>query len=444
MNVGELDLLWRRVLEKIEPHINKQSFETWLKPASLISLREKEIEVLVPNSFFAEWVQDRYYDLIQSAFEKELSSEGLRIQFVFRDKKNEEGKEEQKSPLLREVRKGNLNGRYTFNSFIVGSSNQFAHAASKKVSEQPGKSYNPLFLYGGVGLGKTHLLCAIGNNVLLNHPACPMVYLSAEQFTNEMIHSLRHKTISDMKNKYRNLDLLLIDDIQFLSGKEATQEEFFHTFNALYELDKQIVISSDRSAKEISDIDERLRSRFDMGLVADIQPPDLEMRVAILRCKAEIERIPLSNEVALLLATHIKMNVRELEGALIRLGAFSSLTGQEITIELARRVLRDSIHEKKTIVTIEEIQRVVSERFQVKVAELKSKKRTKNLIYPRQIGMYLSRELTHLSFPEIGKQFGGKDHSTVMYAYKQIEKDKETDFNLKTTLESLIQGLKEG
>ncbi len=440
MTIGELDLLWKRVLERIEPHINTQSFETWFEPSSLVSLKGKEVEVLVPNSFFAEWMKDHYYDFIQSAFEAELSSTDIKIQFVFREKKKED---EQKGPLLREVKKGNLNGRYTFDSFIVGPSNQFAHAVSKKVAEQPGKSYNPLFIYGGVGLGKTHLLCAIGNNVLLNTPSCPMAYLSAEQFTNEMIHSLRHKTIIDMKNKYRNLDLLLIDDIQFLSGKEATQEEFFHTFNALYELNKQIVISSDRPAKEIADIDERLRSRFDMGLVADIQPPDLEMRVAILRCKAELEKVSISNEVVLLLATHLKTNVRELEGALIRLGAFSSLTGKEITIDLARRVLIDTIHEKKMVVTIEEIQRVVSERFQVKVTELKSKRRTKSLVYPRQVGMYLSRELTNLSFPEIGKHFGGKDHSTVIHACKQIEQKKESDFNLKATLESLIQSFKE-
>ena len=247
----------------------------------------------------------------------------------------------------------------------------------------------------------------------------------------------------EFRNKYRTVDTLLIDDIQFIAGKERTQEEFFHTFNTLYEANKQVVISSDRSAKEMSDIEERLRSRFEMGLIADIQPPDLETKIVILRRKAEVEQVPLPNDVALFLATHIKTNIRELEGSLIRLGAFSSLTGQEITLEMAKRVLRDTIQEKKKVVTVEDIQRAVTERFQIKTVELKSKRRTKNLVLPRQICMFLCRELTNLSFPEIGKHFGGKDHSTVIHACKQIEKGKAEDFNLKTTLESLTQSLRE-
>lgn len=434
----QLDHIWKQLLVQLEPHINRQSFETWLKPTSLVSISGKDIHISVPNRFFGEWIKEHYYPQIQEALEKELAEEGLRIHFVV----DEKGEATAGSPE-RERRKGNLNPRYTFDSFVVGSSNQFAHAASRKVAERPGTSYNPLFLYGGVGLGKTHLLSAIGNFISTRDPYLRIAYLSSEQFTNDVINSIRYDKMIEFRNKYRNVDALLIDDIQFISGKERTQEEFFHTFNTLYEANKQVVISSDRSAKEMSDIEERLRSRFEMGLIADIQSPDLETKIVILRRKAEVEGIPLPNDVALLLATHIKTNIRELEGALIRLGAFSSLTGQEITIEMAKRVLRDTIQEKKRVVTIEDIQRAVSERYQIKLVELKSKKRTKNLVTPRQVCMFLCRELTSLSFPEIGKHFGGKDHSTVIHACKQIEKGMEEDFNLKTTLDSLIQNLKE-
>jgi len=433
----QLDQIWKQLLVQLEPQINRQSFETWLKPTSLVSISGKDIHISVPNRFFGEWIKEHYYPQIQEALEKELAEEGLRIHFVVDEKGETAGSPE------RERRRGNLNPRYTFESFVVGSSNQFAHAASRKVAERPGTSYNPLFLYGGVGLGKTHLLSAIGNFISSRDPQLRIAYLSSEQFTNDVINSIRYDKMIEFRNKYRNVDALLIDDIQFIAGKERTQEEFFHTFNTLYEANKQVVISSDRSAKEMSDIEERLRSRFEMGLIADIQPPDLETKIVILRRKAETEGIPLPNDVALLLATHIKTNIRELEGALIRLGAFSSLTGQEITVEMAKRVLRDTIQEKKRVVTIEDIQRAVSERYQIKLVELKSKKRTKNLVIPRQICMFLCRELTSLSFPEIGKHFGGKDHSTVIHACKQIEKGMEEDFNLKTTLDSLIQNLKE-
>lgn len=433
----QLDQIWKQLLVQLEPHINRQSFETWLKPTSLVSISGKDVHVSVPNRFFGEWIKEHYYPQIQEALERELAEEGLRIHFVIDEKGEAAGSPE------RERRKGNLNPRYTFDSFVVGSSNQFAHAASRKVAERPGASYNPLFLYGGVGLGKTHLLSAIGNFIFTRDPHLRIAYLSSEQFTNDVINSIRYDKMIEFRNKYRNVDALLIDDIQFIAGKERTQEEFFHTFNTLYEANKQVVISSDRSAKEMSDIEERLRSRFEMGLIADIQPPDLETKIVILRRKAEAEGIPLPNDVALLLATHIKTNIRELEGALIRLGAFSSLTGQEISVEMAKRVLRDTIQDKKRVVTIEDIQRAVAERFQIKLVELKSKKRTKNLVIPRQICMFLCRELTSLSFPEIGKHFGGKDHSTVIHACKQIEKGMEEDFNLKTTLDSLTQNLKE-
>jgi chromosomal replication initiator protein len=441
----QLAHIWKQVLVQIQPHINPKSFDTWLKPTTLLSVKNTEVQVTVPNSFFCEWIREHYSYLIKNALEKELSEENVRIHFVIQDVQAWEEKEDEEEELgrRREKRKGSVNPKYSFRSFVVGSSNQFAHAASLKVAEQPGISYNPLFLYGGVGLGKTHLLSAIGNFILARDPLLRVAYLSSEQFTNDVINSIRYDRMIECRSKYRSVDVLLVDDIQFIAGKERTQEEFFHTFNTLYDDNKQVVISSDRSAKEMSGMEERLRSRFEMGLIADVQPPDFETRVAILRKKAANDEIDIPDDVALLLATHIKSNIRKLEGSLIRLGAFSSLTGHEITLEMAKRVLRDTIHEQKKVITVDNIQRMVSERFQVKIVELKSKRRTKNLVYPRQIGMYLSRQLTNLSFPEIGKSFGGKDHSTVIHACKHIEKEKQENFNLRTTLESLAQHLKE-
>ncbi len=450
----QLDLIWEDILTQIKPGISQQAFDTWLKPTSLLSVKEGEIKVAVPNQFFGEWIKEHYHQIMKEALEREFSQEDMSIQFLVQNIQIEpsgleEGTDQEKKNRLqivpvKEKPKGNLNPRYNFDSFVVGSSNQFAHAASLKVAENPGVTYNPLFLYGGVGLGKTHLLSAIGNYLSSKHPGFRIAYLSTEKFTNDVIHSIRYDKMAEFRNKYRSVDALLIDDIQFIGGKERTQEEFFHTFNTLYESSKQVVISSDRSVKEISDIEERLRSRFEMGLIADIQPPDLETKIVILRKKAELENIDLPNDVALLLATNIKTNIRELEGSLIRLGAFSSLIGQGITVEMAKRVLRDTIQDRNRVVTVDDVQRAVSERFQVKIIELKSKKRTKNLVIPRQIGMYLTRELTNLSFPEIGKAFGGKDHSTVIHACKQIQKERVEDFNLKMTLESLAEQLREG
>jgi len=301
--------------------------------------------------------------------------------------------------------------KYTFDTFVVGGSNQFAHAATRKVAERPGEVYNPLFIYGGVGLGKTHLLNAVGNYIYTSFPSMKIYYISSEQFTNDVINSIRYDKMTEFRNRYRTVDVLLIDDIQFIAGKERTQEEFFHTFNTLYETNKQIVISSDRSTKEMSEMEERLRSRFEMGLIADIQSPDLETKTAILKRKAEIEGISLDDDVALFVASCIKTNIRELEGSLIRLGAFSSLTGESITTEFAKKVLGNILDERQKIITVDEIQKIVSERFRVKISDLKAKKRTKTVVQPRQIAMYLCRELTELSFPEIGKHFGGKDHS---------------------------------
>lgn len=445
----QLNLIWEDILTQIRPEIGQQAFDTWLRPTSLLSVKKREIQVAVPNQFFGEWIKEHYHQKMKEALEKEFSQENVSIQFLVQDVREQPGMIEKKRPLSKnnvskEKSRAGLNPRYNFDSFVVGSSNQFAHAASLKVSEKPGVTYNPLFLYGGVGLGKTHLLSAIGNYLYSEDSHFRIAYLSTEKFTNDVIQSIRYDKMAEFRNRYRNVDALLIDDIQFIGGKERTQEEFFHTFNTLYESNKQVVISSDRSVKEISDIEERLRSRFEMGLIADIQPPDLETKIVILRKKAETENIDLPNDVALLLATNIKTNIRELEGSLIRLGAFSSLIGQGITLEMAKRVLRDTIQERQRVVTVEDVQRAVSERYQVKIVELKSRKRTKNLVIPRQIGMYLTRELTNLSFPEIGKAFGGKDHSTVIHACKQIQKEKVDDFNLKMTLESLAEHLREG
>jgi len=437
----QLDAMWQEILDRIKKNIDEASFERWFKSTSLLALHDEEVHITVPNRFSGDWIKEHYLQSLREVLQQVLSLDQLSILFVV---KEEEKKKDQSFVVKKKSQQNNLNDRYTFDSFVVGGSNQFAHAASRKVAERPGVTYNPLFLYGGVGLGKTHLLSAIGNYLSSQNSQVKIAYLSSEQFTNDVIHSIRYNKMAEFRNRYRSVDALLIDDIQFIAGKERTQEEFFHTFNTLYELNNQVVLSSDRSVKEIPDIEERLRSRFEMGLIADIQPPDLETKIVILRKKAELENIDLSNDVTLLLASNINTNIRELEGSLIRLGAFSSLTGEEITVEMARRVLRDTIQDRQKIVTVDDIQRAVSERFQVRVIEIKSKKRTKNLVIPRQIGMYLSRELTNLSYPEIGKAFGGKDHSTVMHACKQIDKGKGEDFNLKLALESLTKHLKEG
>lgn len=329
-----------------------------------------------------------------------------------------------------------LNPKYTFKNFVVGAGNQFAHAACMAVAEQPAKAYNPLFIYGETGLGKTHLLNAIGNYVA-ERTDLRIAYLTTEQFTNEVINSIRYDKMMDLRKRYRHIDMLMIDDIQFLAGKERTQEEFFHTFNALYEAHKQLVLSSDHFPKDMPDIEERLRSRFEWGLIADLQPPDVETRIAILRKKSEDEGVTLPEDVVQFLATTMKSNIRELEGSLVRLGAYASLTGQTITLEMAKNVLRDLIGSKKKIVSMDDIQETVGARFHVKISDLKSRRRSKTLVHPRQIAMYLCRELTDSSYPEIGRQFGGKDHTTIIHACKQVIKAKDSDSALSATLDSL-------
>jgi chromosomal replication initiator protein len=442
--------MWDRVLAFVSEEVPKQVFDTWFAPIRLQGIDDSGAKIAVPNRFFADWLTQHYRDLLTEGLSRANGGGTMDVAFVV-DRKAEARAEEGtaapgagRSQTAARPRRGiQLNPKYTFTSFVVGAGNQFAHAACMAVAEQPAKAYNPLFIYGGVGLGKTHLLNAIGNHVA-DHTDLRIAYVTTEQFTNEVINSIRYDKMIDLRKRYRNIDMLMIDDIQFLAGKERTQEEFFHTFNALYEARKQIVLSSDRFPKDMPDIEERLRSRFEWGLIADLQPPDVETRIAILRKKSEDEGIVLPEDVIHFLATTMKNNIRELEGSLVRLGAYSSLTGQAITLEMAKNVLRDLIGDKKKIIVLDDIQEAVSARFHVKISDLKSRRRSKTLVHPRQIAMYLCRELTDASFPEIGRHFGGKDHTTIIHACKQIAKARETDSALNATLESLKEQILRG
>jgi chromosomal replication initiator protein len=437
--------LWNRCLSALSEKVNQKSFDIWLKPLRAMSLKENLLEIEVPNKFFKDWISENYQSLICEVLQQ-LSKKSLTLSLSLRDGKDDsvmeikEGKTKEK-PALKTVRQATkedgLNPSYTFNAFVVGSSNQFAHAAALAVANLPAKNYNPLFIYGGVGLGKTHLVNAIGNQVVENDPAAKVCYLSSEKFTNELINCLRYEKMTDFRNKYRTKDVLLVDDIQFLGGKERTQEEFFHTFNALYDSNKQIVITSDKLPKDIPGLEERLRSRISWGLIADIQPPDIETKVAILCKKAELYNISLSNEVGLFLAGQLGSNIRELEGALTRLRAFSSLTGQEINASMAKEILRDILSDRQKAITVENIQKIVANNYNIKVSDLKSSKKSKIYALPRQIAMYLCRTMTKASFPEIGTKFGGKDHSTVIHAFRQIEKRAAEDRDLKSVIDSL-------
>ncbi|MBL8073088.1 MAG: chromosomal replication initiator protein DnaA [Nitrospira sp.] len=439
-----IEIEWDEALEYIQQKVPKQVFDTWFLPVQFDRVENSTVYIGVPNKFFGEWLDTHYGALLAEAVAIAGAGEPLTVAFVVRDKPASSPAEPQSSPQgvvksqpQPKPRRGILlNPKYTFRNFVVGAGNQFAHAACMAVAEQPGQTYNPLFIYGGVGLGKTHLLNAIGNHVAEQRDL-RIAYLTTEQFTNEVINSIRYDKMMDLRKRYRHIDMLMIDDIQFLVGKERTQEEFFHTFNALYEGHKQIVLSSDRFPKDMPDIEERLRSRFEWGLIADLQPPDVETRIAILRKKSEDEGVKLPEDVIQFLSTTMKSNIRELEGSLVRLGAYASLTGQVISLDLARNVLKDIIGDKKKVVAMDDIQEAVCAQFHVKLAELKSRRRSKTLVHPRQIAMYLCRELTDASYPEIGRQFGGKDHTTIIHACRQVTKAKETDTGLQTTIESL-------
>ena len=438
-----IEIEWDEALEYVQQKVPKQVFDTWFLPVQFDRAENSTVYLGVPNKFFGEWLEAHYGALLTEAVAIASGGEPLTVAFIVREKAAASPTEPPssaqvgKSQAPLKPRRGILlNPKYTFRNFVVGAGNQFAHAACMAVAEQPGQTYNPLFIYGGVGLGKTHLLNAIGNHVAEQRDL-RIAYLTTEQFTNEVINSIRYDKMMDLRKRYRHIDMLMIDDIQFLVGKERTQEEFFHTFNALYEGHKQIVLSSDRFPKDMPDIEERLRSRFEWGLIADLQPPDVETRIAILRKKSEDEGVKLPEDVIQFLSVTMKSNIRELEGSLVRLGAYASLTGQVISLDLAKTVLRDLIGDKKKVVAMDDIQEAVCAQFHVKIAELKSRRRSKTLVHPRQIAMYLCRELTDASYPEIGRQFGGKDHTTIIHACRQVTKAKETDTGLQTTIESL-------
>jgi chromosomal replication initiator protein len=435
--MSNLDTIWEKALETVSPYLSKPSFETWLKPTKPVSLDGNILVIEVPNDFARDWLESRYSPLLSSTV-KELLDEDVDLKFVT---PNLNPTEEKKTAVqsLNVPQPSLLNPKYTFESFVVGESNRFAHAASLAVAEAPGKAYNPLFLYGGVGLGKTHLMQAIGHYVLKHSPDYRVVYVSSEKFTNELINAIRFNRTPQFRDTYRTVDLLLVDDIQFFAGKESTQEEFFHTFNTLYESSRQIVISSDRPPKEIPTLEDRLRSRFEWGLITDIQAPNLETRIAILRKKASAEGWHLPNDVMVHIADQINSNIRELEGALIRIVAFSSFHNRQITLELANEVLKDVISSSSVKrVTIPLIQQTVAEFFNIEIEDLKAQRRTKNVTYPRQIAMYLVRELTDYSLPKIGDEFGGRDHTTVIHACEKIQDLIKNDAEVDRIIKDLI------
>lgn len=452
---AELKELWEKTLNIIKGELSEVSFNTWIKSCEPISMFSDTIRISVPNAFTQEILEKRYKDLVANSI-RAICSKLYNIEFLIASEiqnTEEEKSEKQSNKKIKEDTKvivndemnTNLNPKYTFDSFVIGNSNRFAHAASLAVAESPAKAYNPLFIYGGVGLGKTHLMHAIGHYVLQNNPSAKVVYVSSEKFTNELINAIKDDKNEEFRTKYRNVDVLLIDDIQFIAGKERTQEEFFHTFNALHDANKQIILSSDRPPKEIPTLEDRLRSRFEWGLIADIQVPDFETRMAILKKKADVEKLNVANEVMVYIATKIKSNIRELEGALIRIVAYSSLTNREITVDLASEALKDIISKKQgKHITIEIIQDVVANYFNLRVEDLKSQRRTRNVSYPRQIAMYLSRKLTDMSLPKIGEEFGGRDHTTVIHAYEKISDNLNRDESLQHTIDDLTKKLTQG
>lgn len=452
----KIDDLWNSVLERIQQSISKPSFETWVKSTKAHSLQGNAFVVTAPNVFNRDWLEGHYTTLTTDIL-KDITGKEMDVYFISPDAHNLDtyvppsyrgnGGEESPSFVRREDANGDvqsmLNAKYTFDTFVIGSGNRFAHAAALAVAEAPAKAYNPLFIYGGVGLGKTHLMHAIGHYVLDHNPNAKVVYLSSEKFTNEFINSIRDNKAVEFRNKYRNVDVLLIDDIQFLAGKEQTQEEFFHTFNTLHEESKQIVISSDRPPKEIPTLEDRLRSRFEWGLITDITPPDLETRIAILRKKARAENLDVPNEVMLYIANQIDSNIRELEGALTRVMAYSSLSKQEVNADVASDALKNIMPDSRSkALTMEDIQRVVGDYYGIDIGDFATKKRTKTVAFPRQVAMYLSRELTEFSLPRIGEAFGGRDHSTVIHAHEKISVLMEKDPSIAQQMKDLAALLK--
>ncbi|MFH1777714.1 MAG: chromosomal replication initiator protein DnaA [Candidatus Omnitrophota bacterium] len=425
--------IWSQLAVSLRKKINPQSFETWILPTKPLDFSNETLTIEVPNIFFKDWLNEHYLNLFYETSEQIF---GKKFGFLFIIAHHEQSSTvtaAKPAPLV-VTRDFHLNPKYTFESFVVGQSNRFSHAACMAVAESPAKAYNPLFIYGGVGLGKTHLMQAVGQYIISHNNSLRLTYISSEKFTTELINAIQHRTTLRFREKYRNVDILLIDDIHFIAGKESTQEEFFHTFNALYDAHKQILITSDRHPKDISNLEERLVSRFEWGLLTDIQPPDLETRIAILKKKAEREVVVVPDEVIFFIADRIKSNIRELEGALIRVVAYTLLTNSQISVGLARDILKDSISFSSKNVTIDHIQKKVSSFFDLRLSDMKTKGRSRAVAFPRQIAMYLARTMTNHSLPEIGEFFGGRDHTTVLHAVEKIKRSVDKDQELNNLL----------
>ncbi|MFH1094086.1 MAG: chromosomal replication initiator protein DnaA [Candidatus Omnitrophota bacterium] len=443
--------LWADVLLALKKEVSIQSYETWLKPTQGVLLSNEALTVEVPNKFFREWLVDHYYDVLVQAAGR-ISGQKLRLDFIVSSSAPSVFMDTNSAVLSQQTEQSTavhrpdvyLNPKYTFDSFVVGPSNRFAHAASSAVAESPARAYNPLFIYGGVGLGKTHLMQAVGHYILKKNSRAKLTYTSSERFTNQLINAIQNRTTMHFREKYRSVDILLIDDIQFIAGKESTQEEFFHTFNTLYDAHKQIVVSSDRPPKDINRMEERLISRFEWGLITDIQPPDLETRIAILRKKAEREVVKVPDEVMFFIGEKIRSNIRELEGSLIRVVAYSLLTNNPISISIAEEVLKDAIREDSYIkvITLDKVLKIVADQFEIKVSDIKKGGRSQIIAFPRHMAMYLARELTNHSLSEIGEFFGGRDHTTVLHAYGKIKKQSTQDNKTGALLTLLINKIK--
>ncbi|MBN1471369.1 MAG: chromosomal replication initiator protein DnaA [Syntrophaceae bacterium] len=442
-----MDAFWDKAIKIIQEKISKQNFDTWIKPIKIIAMEDQCVQLAVPNKFFKDWLVDNYNSTIRQSL-KDASGLDVNIDFVLSKTKAKDQEPADKPAVNvksashtianRSKNFSFLNDNYNFDRFVVGSCNQFAHAASMAVAKQPAKNYNPLFIYGCSGLGKTHLLNAIGLLAYATHPSLNIMYVSAEEFMNEMINSIRFDRMPKFREKYRNISCLLIDDIHFLAGKDRTQEEFFHTFNTLHDSGKQIVVTSDKFPKDIPNLESRLRSRFEWGLIADIQPPEIETKIAIIEKKIQENNIELPNNVIHYIASNVESNIRELEGFLVRIGAYSSLTGREIDLDLVKEVLSNLVkNNKKGEISVEEIIKIIAGKLNIKISDIKAHNKNKNIVFARQIAMYLARKLTNYSFPDIGQKIGGRDHSTVIYAHNKILNGMKSDLKLKNLVQEL-------
>lgn len=439
---NQLITVWEQAREIMRNELMTVSFSTWIETIEPITIDGDTIVLQTTGNLNRNVLENRYNDLIQNTI-KHITSEEFTIKYIIPEENTTEQKKTTQAENINHFENTNLNPRYIFNEFIVGNSNRFAHAASLAVSESPAKAYNPLFIYGGVGLGKTHLMHAIGHYILSQNKQAKVYYVSSETFTNELINSIKDDKNEAFRNKYRTVDVLLIDDIQFIAGKERTQEEFFHTFNALYEANKQIIVSSDRPPKEIPTLEDRLRSRFEMGLISDIQAPDFETRIAILQKKSERDKVDIPNDVFEIIASKIKSNIRELEGALNRVIAYATLTKKNVDIPLVNEALKDIFSSARARkIDVDLIKSIVAEYFNIKIEDFDSKKRTRQIAYPRQVAMYISREITDMSLPKIGEEFGGRDHTTVIHACEKISNEIESNFEFKSKIDNIIKEIK--